>query len=81
MFIVSTVGIAGAACALWLSGSIHFLAASLAALGLFHVLQSVAAQVTIAHTGDGNILYRNFAVYSFCASVAHLIAPPLGASW
>ncbi|MFY9188763.1 MAG: MFS transporter [bacterium] len=78
LFISSTVGIAVGSCSLLVSRSVNFLAASLAALGLFHVLQSVATQVTIAHSGDENIVYRNFAVYSFCSCVAHLIAPPLG---
>lgn len=78
VFIISSTGVAIASYALYVSRTIHFLAIALAALGLFHVLQSVASQVTIASMGDSNVVYRNFAIYGFYGCVGQLVGPPLG---
>jgi MFS family permease len=78
VYVVSSIGIALAALALLVSRAVPFIAIVLAALGLFHVLQSVATQVTIAHSGNELTVYQNFALYSLCCCIGQLVGPPLG---
>ncbi|NLG86142.1 MAG: MFS transporter [Firmicutes bacterium] len=78
IFIVSSIGIVLSAVALLLSRAVLYLALVLSALGLFHVLQSVATQVAIADTGDEISVYKNYVIYGFCCCVGQLVGPPVG---